>query len=276
MTRKRMQDDRSDTVTEEDLNDIHDFLLQYEVEYPDSAEIDRTVEALRLHMHASAGEQRGLGERLKRLLRLAASEVTLMSPFYWLMSTVLYLAGFMMIGLESKLTPEFALFTLAPMPFILGLVDIFRSRDQRMLELEMSCTFNAASVMLAKILIIGVYNIALNSLCSLWFIRITEQMDVMDITLLWMTPFSVISGLSLLAAIRLRGSTAVSFMIAIWFSFCLIVIINPSLMRRILTMPAAIYLLLIMLGAMLIVMQLYRLLYKSSVMEGMYECETNA
>ncbi|MBP1995170.1 hypothetical protein [Paenibacillus eucommiae] len=275
MTGKSTENELPEDMTEDEFKNIHDFLLQYDVKYPDPDAINRTVEAARFQMRLKARPKLRLWMRMQRVLRLAASELSMMSPLYWIVSAALYVSGFMMIGFKFHATPAFSLFALAPLPFILGLMEVFRSRDERMLELEMSCVFNAASVMLSKLSMIGVYNILLNSLCSLWLIRITEQTHLWDITLLWMTPFTLISGLSLVAAIHLRGSTAVLFVMTLWLSFCLILIFNPILMRNLLTMHTASYLLLIGFGIMLTVMQVSRLLKRTMEMEGMVEFETD-
>ena len=270
MTKKGGSNDWSDVMTEEEYKNMDDFFSKYEFKYPGSEEINRTVETVRFHMRMKAGHKRGSWERMKRLLRLTASEFIFISPTFWIVSAALYLAGFIMIGLEHDILPEFALFVLSPMPFILGLVEVFRCRDERMLELEMSCTYNAPSIMLSKLCIVGMYSILLNAICSMGLAGAAEQVHLMDITLLWMTPFTVLSGLSLAVAIRLRGSAAVVCMMSIWLGFCMIIILNPSLMRSILTMHAASCLLLIAMGVIMTATQISRLLMRTKDLEGAY------
>jgi len=267
------KDDWPANITEEEAQALSDFLLKIEVPYPNAQEVDRTIDVVRLHMKRGQG---GARYRLKRLLQLTITEVSVISPFYWLVSAALYMAGLIMIGLHLNIVPELVLFTLSPIPFLLGLVEVFRGRDEGMLELEMSCTFNAPSIMLSKLTIVGLYNIGLNVLCSLVFVHFAQQAYLGMITLLWMVPFTIISGLGLLMALYSRGSTAMSGMLACWLAFCMVVLLQPDFMKMLITMNASVSLLLIVAGMILIMIQVMLLLKKTSEVEGGVYLETNS
>jgi len=267
------KDDWPENLTEEEAQALSDFLMKIEIPYPDAEEVDRTIDAVRLHMKI---RKSGVRYRLKRLLQLTVTEVSVISPFYWLVSIALYTAGLIMMGLHLNVVPELVLFTLSPIPFILGLAEVFRGRDEGMLELEMSCTFNAPSIMLSKLTIVGLYNIGLNVLCSLVFVHFAQQAYLGTITLLWMVPFTIMSGLGLLVALYSRGSTAMSGMLAIWLAFCMIMLLQPAFMQGLLTMNAPVSLLLIVVGLILIGTQVILLLKKTSEVEGGTYLETNS
>jgi len=269
------KDDWPENITEEEAQALSDFIMKSEVPYPDAGEVDRTIAAVRLHMSMKM-KKRGARDRLKRLLQLTVTEVSVISLFYWIVSAALYVAGFIIIGLHLNVVPELVLFTLSPIPFLLGLAEVFRGRDEGMLELEMSCTFNAPSIMLSKLTIVGLYNIGLNVLCSLVFVHFAEQAYLGTITLLWMVPFTIMSGLGLLVALYSRGSTAMSSMLVIWLSFCMVVLLKPDFIQGILTMNEPVSLLLVVAGLILIVTQLILLFKKTSEVEGGDRLETNA
>lgn len=278
MTRKGIQDDWSDLpedVSEEDFEQIQDFLQKYEVKYPDSEEINRTVEEVRIYLVMNTSKKQGIWVRSKQLLRIAASEVSIMRSYYWIISAILYLVGYIMLGLKIDLSPTFILFVLSPIPFILGMIEMFRSRDEGMMEMEMSCTFSGASVMLAKLCVISSYNIVLNVIAAFFYISQSEGSFIGNITLMWLTPFTIISGLSLLISIRLRSHTAVLCMLSIWISFCLIIISNSNLMRNILSMHKSSYLTLILLGVLLTFIQAASLVKRMREREGGISFEIN-
>jgi len=274
LTRRETDIDLPEDVTEEDLREIELFLSKHEVKYPSELEIDRTVDEMRLHMRLrNTGDSRA--KRIIKQLRLTALEVTLMHSFYWISSIMLYSAGYFAAVLNMDVSPLLVLFVLSPLPFILGVVGLFRSRDERMLELEMSCVNNAASVMLAKICIVGCYNVCLNFAFSL-AIAGQSPMGLMDITLLWLAPFTVVSGLSLIIASRLRGGTAVLLLLFVWGMAGMSLLLTPSWRLPLLSVHPLIYIPIILGGGALVAVQTQSLIRKmQQSMEGVYYREAD-
>ncbi|WNQ11963.1 hypothetical protein MJA45_02570 [Paenibacillus aurantius] len=275
MTERRHPDEGPEDRLDEDDLDIRRFLQKYEVKYPDAREVDRTVEAVKLHMRLDVSRERGAGRRLLRLLRLAVSEVSIVHPSYWMVSLALYLIGFLVGEGGLPASPAQTLFILSPMPFLLGMAEVFRSRDEGMLELEMSTPFNGASVLLARLSIVGVYTILLNSLAVLWLADSSNFSRLMGITVLWLTPFTLLSGLALLAASRWRGSTAVLVTMTVWVGFCLVAVMSPPLMRSLLSVSAVSSLLLMIAGILLAAGQVRGLIRQASEWEGGYGFEAD-
>ncbi len=275
MNKNNQNEELPPDVSKAELDDIKQFLALHEVKYPDQQHIQATVEAVRLQMRISASQQVSRWEQSKELLKLAASEITSLHPLYWIISTVLYIVGFVIMQLEISLEPQFTLFIIAPLPFVMGLVEVLRSRDEGMLELEQSCTYNAVSIMLAKLIIIFSYSIALNVLVALWLSEHSGLAPLWELMLLWLVPFTCVSGLALLTAIRLRGSTAIMLVTSIWISICFIIISTTNLISAIISMHAVAQLIFIGFGSCLAITQLRRLLLNVSDKKGLYEFEAN-
>lgn len=259
---------------DEDMLDIAQFLAQHEVKYPSEAEMNRTVDELRLLM-ALVGNRETATARARKLIRLMAVEVTLFHPSYWITLVLLYAAGYLGVVASGYLSPPLILFLLAPLPGILGAVELYRSRDERMLELEMSCVHNGASVMLAKLFVVGCSTVGLNFVFA-WGITGYSATGIMHLTLLWLAPFTGISGLALLAVARLRGGTAVMLVLSLWGTAAVLLLMTPAWQAQLLAISPLMYVPVVLAGAALIALQLRRMLRMIHLItEGEYAGEAD-
>ncbi|XID90599.1 hypothetical protein ACF3MZ_18880 [Paenibacillaceae bacterium WGS1546] len=267
MPRNKIGDELPE-LEEAEIVRLERLLEAYEPPYPSETEINRTIEAAKFQLSLQGKSPQRRRGAAARLLRHMAIEITVINRIYWLVSLLLYVAGFAALQLQLYPVPEFALVAIAPVPFLLGLIEVMRSRDELMLEMEMACSFNGASVMLAKLCIIGGYNIVLNVVVSVWFAGTVTALRLGEIMQLWLLPFTLISALALLIVMRLRGSTAVLLTLGSWAGCCLVMLAKPELLSRLLALPTAGGLLLIVLGAMVIVYQARRLMRRTSEQVG--------
>lgn len=274
MTRKTSKNELLDDVTNEDMRDIDRFLAQHEVKYPSESEVNRTVEELRLHMVLISNRETSTVRAMK-LIRLMSMEVTMFHPSYWITLVLLYAMGYLGVLVSGYLSPPLILFLLAPLPGILGAVELYRSRDERMLELEMSCVHNGASVMLAKLFLVGCTTVCLN-LVFTWGIAGYSSTSIMQLTLLWLAPFTVISGLAMLAVARLRGSAAIMLVLSLWGTAAVLLLMKPAWQAHLLAVSSLMYVPVVLAGAALIALQLQRMLRMIHLtMEGEYAGEAD-
>jgi len=256
-------------LDEAEIARLEKLLDAYEPPYPNEREITRTVEMAKFQLSLQGSGVLGKRGGAVKLLRHMAVEITVISRFYWLVSLILYVAGLAMLQLRLfAALPELALVAVAPVPFLLGLIEVMRSRDERMLEMEMACSFNGASVMLAKLSIIGGYNIVLNMVVSVWLAGTVTALRLGEMLQLWLLPFTLISALALLVVTRLRASSAVLLALGAWAGCCLLVLAHPQSVRQLLLLPGAAGLLLIFFGAAAIVYQTRRLLQQTHEQAG--------
>lgn len=274
MTRTNGKVELPEDISDEDMQDIAQFLALHEVKYPGEAEIDRTVDELRLHM-ALVGNRETAAYQANRLIRLIAMEMTLFHPSYWITLILVYAAGYLGILASGYLSPPLILFLIAPLPGILGAVELYRSRDERMLELEMSCVHNGASVLLAKLFLVGCSTVCFNFIFA-WGITGSSSTGIMHLTLLWLAPFTVISGLAMVAVARLRGSAAVMLVLSLWGTSAVLLLMKPIWQERLLAVSPLMYVPVVLAGAALIAIQLQRMLRMIQLTtEGEYAVEAD-
>ncbi|GBF74971.1 hypothetical protein PA598K_03344 [Paenibacillus sp. 598K] len=229
MNRKAINDDLGD-VSEAELDRLERLLDNWQTPQASPDEIERTIAAASLELRLRATPAESWAQRMLRLLRLVAGELPFMSRSFWVASLLLYVVGLLSL-MQLQQTPQLALFALAPVPMLLGLGEALRSRDAGMLELEMSCRYNGASVMLAKLSIAGVYTVALNSAASLWLSGTGTGIRLGELTLVWLTPFTLATAVALAVIMRMRGSQAVLLTLAVWAMCCLLLLLSPELGR---------------------------------------------
>ncbi|MED0758571.1 hypothetical protein P4S93_06710 [Aneurinibacillus thermoaerophilus] len=260
MKKSKANTEFPEDVSHADLQQIIANLNKFEVKFPDQNEINSTIETARTQMRIRARKKSGLLCRFSRIIWFAFSEISVIRPIYWLTSIALYVAGALFTWLSAMSNPYMMLLALSPTPFMLGLIEVFRGRDERMLELEMSCRYNAISVILSKLFVIGVYNIFINFVCSILFSLMSDSVQMYKITLFWLTPFTLVCGLSLMIAIRLRGGTSVMAMVSIWVSLCMVFLLSPALIDKLLVLDTFFYLMLIVIGTACTAIQIKKLL----------------
>ncbi|REK76949.1 hypothetical protein [Paenibacillus paeoniae] len=258
------RNDRRDSMpSEAEFEHIISQLQHFEVKYPDESEVARTVEAVQRHMAQSrAGKVRTVGIRIRELHSLALSEITFMNPMYWITCLALYVAGVLLI--LGGLNATFIITAIAPMPFLLGLMEVFKGRDSRMMELEASCKFNAVQIILVRLWIVTVYSVLVNSILSLLFTPNGGELLLKDVTLLWLTPLSLTSGLALTMAVSFRSSRVVITFLPMWLVACLAIQTLPSLKAYLEAVQPAAQLALVALGLVFTAIQTWRAAVRSN------------
>ncbi|MDT2275515.1 hypothetical protein P7H20_12580 [Paenibacillus larvae] len=116
---------------------------------------------------------------------------------------------------------EAAIGFTAPLPLLIGINDVFRSRDKGLFELEMACKFTGSELLLAKLFLIGLYNFLL-------IVLFCFGLTIFDFTsaswrLLFdgMASFLGLTGISLYFALRFRAAY-VSFLMFLLWSFSIL------------------------------------------------------
>ena len=72
---------------------------------------------------------------------------------------------------------------------LIGLVEIFRSRDEGMIELELSLTYSPSDLMLSKLAIVGFFNLACNLLLIVVINFFAEPIVLIELLKYWAVPY---------------------------------------------------------------------------------------
>ncbi|MGO4541723.1 hypothetical protein [Paenibacillus sp. 2TAB19] len=188
------------------------LLDDYSVEYPSEDAIVRTIDTLRPYVispelrHSTKGRL-PIKRDLFTMLHIRSG--------FWLINVLFFLAGLYFWGYKDG-DPYTILMLLAPVPFLIGLLEIFRGRDDGLIELEMSCKYSAQQLLLAKMVVIGGYNVLLSSLLITAFGMFGEPIVLTKLLMYWVAPFTVVSSIGFSVACRVRGAVSTAVMLTLW------------------------------------------------------------
>lgn len=247
------------------------YLEQYTVEFPSEEEIDQSIEALRQYVPRK-------NESLKKfceLIRLAVGEITYISKIYWIACTILFLAGYLIT--INQIDPYITIMALAPLPCILGIVEIFKGRDKCMLEIELSCKISAVQLMISRILVIGVYSIFMNTALSIFICMFRSNIDLWKLSVLWLTPLTLVSGISLWIAMKIRGEYAVGVIVSVWLMVIFSTCFNKKFINNLVQFNTVSYLVILSISILMFMLQLKALMSKyNSIFERGNQIEISA
>jgi hypothetical protein len=114
--------------------------------------------------------------------------------------------------------------------------------------------------MLSRLVLIGVYNILLNTLFSTVISMIIPKIVLWKILLLWITPFTGVSAVALWLAMKVRGGYAVTLLISGWVVAALSVILSPKFVELFEQLNILGHVVINGLGVLLILLQVKKIL----------------
>jgi hypothetical protein len=152
------------------------------------------------------------------LLATARTQVSLFGPAFWLVSALITLVGAGVV--LSKVLPDQELVLRASGPLLayLGTVVAFRGPGLRVLELELVCLPSPLQLALARLVIVLGYDVGLGLALSL-AIWAGGTGQVLALTLSWLMPLLLVTGLALLLSLRLSVQAAASLAYGSWLAF---------------------------------------------------------
>ena len=157
---------------------------------------------------------RGLGV----LVATGGAQVSLLGIRFWLVSALVTMAGAIVV--LSRLLPDEALVLRIGGPLLayLGTAAAFRGRGARVLELEFTCIPSPVQIVLARLVIVLGYDVALALGLSL-VLWAGGSAQVLSLTLSWLMPLLLVAGLALVLSLRLPLQTGVSLAYTGWLAF---------------------------------------------------------
>lgn len=249
------------------LMDMEKELNEYLVKYPDSNHIQSTIESLHQYVPNPAVKQVPFGQKTVKLLKLSLSELLFMNKLYWVTSFILFILGYF-VTLSQSYNPAMTLFVLAPLPFVIGLVELFKGREQGMLEIEMSCKFSAHKIMLSRLLIISMFNIILNIILTISFKPLFDGENILRMISVWFLPLIIFSALALWLNTNVRGVLFNITFVFLWLITSITIINNPVWIQNLLTLPISLFMSAMLFGIGLFTYQVIQLTKKYSIYDG--------
>lgn len=253
-------------MTNEQNDNLKTELDQYIVEFPNEFEINTTIHSLRQYVPSKQTKITHFFQRFSKLINHTKTEVFFMSKAYWFISIILFIIGYFITILHAY-NPIITLIFLAPLPFILGLFEVFKSRNQGLIEMEMACKFSAHEVMLARLLLVSLFNLTLNMLLTLAFSPYIMTTTLLHVTMLWLTPFTLSTAVMLWFSMHVRSTTLSLALIPLWGFFILSLYTDVKWQPYVFDMHIAIHLILIGIAIGLFFIQIKQLINKYSIYE---------
>ncbi|MFJ5714513.1 hypothetical protein [Neobacillus sp. NPDC093127] len=188
--------------------ELEDCFNEFTIEYPSEEKIEQTIAML----HQYVPEKKKV-----HLFQQVYKELLGVSRIFWI-ANLIYLAvgiGFICLGGGN---PYMTLFLLAPLPVLISLIDVFRGRDEGMIELELSFKHSPSQLILSKLATIGLFNLVCNVVLITVIDIFTENILLSSLLKYWAVPYMVSISLCLFLSIKFRAVFAAPISIAILFS----------------------------------------------------------
>jgi hypothetical protein len=257
-----------------EMEELEQELNQYLVKYPDEHHVNATIDTLRQYVPEKSKQTVSHLERFVTLIKRSGTEITLINPSYWIISSLLFIVGYLITS-QSAYHPLLTLLILAPLPFVLGLIEVFKGREQGVLEMEMTCKFSAHEIMLSRLFLIGVFNVTLNTMLMISFVPLFDAVSIWQMLMTWFTPLTIFAAIALSLSMKFRGVVFVTIFLVLWSGFCIFTISNQVWIQTLLNLSISFHLLFSCLGIVLLALQVKQLMKKYSSYEGVETVEVS-
>jgi hypothetical protein len=203
--------------------EIEQFLEAYTIEYPTEEEITKSISIIKTYTPEKKKSVLSIYKSFRPLLKRSSQDIANIHVWFWVANLALFLIGVGSV-LFIKQNPYYLIMYLAPIPFLLGLIEAFKSKDENVLELEMSCKYSGQEVILSKLFLIGMYNILLNTAASVALYNLVPYLFLTKLLLYWMTPFTFVMAVALMMAKKFRSGWLTSGFISAWSVACIVIL----------------------------------------------------
>lgn len=213
---KKIDDDKFEDLLEEELKEIENFLDSYIVSNVDEQKIEDTIDVLREYMPVIERKHKiNLYTNIKSSLELVKLNLFFVSKLYWILSLLLILLG-TIITVKFKFNIYETVILIAPIPILLGIFELVKGRDESAWELELSYKYSLREIILNKIIIIGVFSIAIALIMSTLLLNTYSGVNILRMIALWLIPIFLTSSISLIIVSIYRSINSVALCLSIW------------------------------------------------------------
>lgn len=219
----------------ENTEELKNFLQAYRVPYPSEDQVNDMIESLGQYVPSRKEFVPARADTFLRLIQDAAISLRFMGVSYWIITLLLYLAGAVVVSVIPA-NPCKLLLILGPLPVMLGLLEVFHGREEKMLELELVCKITAQEIVLSRIMIICIYNAILNVGLSGIIGSLYPAVLLWRITLLWLAPMILTGGIALWFCSFIRSEYAVLGSVSCWIAAAFVLASQDSWFENLLNL----------------------------------------
>lgn len=251
--------DFPEDMEEEDIKNLIEMMDYYVVEMPQEDEVNKTIDNLRQFVPK---KKKRRSTKVFQAIKMAVNDVSFLSSTYWLVSFGMFVLGLYAVGTDridivnNNNNPYIMAIILSPIPFIFGILEIYKGREEGVMELELSCKMSIGEIMISRIIIVSIYNILLNTILSIVLVHLNSSVIFLRITLMWFTPFTLISGIGLFLVAKLRGSLVTTIFTSIWMIFSISILLQREIADKMMEVNIVVYIVLSILGTVIFLFQM--------------------
>lgn len=200
-------------------HNIKEYLDSYKVDFPNEDEMEGCIELIMSQVSVKVTRVENILRKAKSLLLNSTREMMNFSWMFWGMNGLFLLFGIITL-VQWKANPYMTVFALAPLPFIVGILEILKSKDEGLIELEMTLKYNMQQIITSRLLVIGLYNFLVNMLLTLISVFIYPEVLFSQLMLSWTVPFVLVTSIAFLLALYIKGVVASGSVLVLWVAAC--------------------------------------------------------
>ncbi len=200
-------------------NEIQEFLDSYKVDFPNEEEMESSIEYIMANLLPAESRASLFQKRAKSLIVNCTREMLHFGWLFWALNGMFVLLGIISL-IQWRTDPYITAFALAPLPFIVGIFEILKSKDEWLVELEMTLKYNAQQIFMSRLLLVGVFNLLINLAISFVSLALDPEIIYTKLLMAWTIPYVVVTGLAFLFAMKTKGNVASGITVAVWFAVC--------------------------------------------------------
>lgn len=216
---ENIEDEQFEDLLEADLMDIEDYLDSYVVNQVDEEKIDSTIDILKTYMPKeeveTAKKDIRIFDVIKENIGLVKLQLSLISKSYLILSLLLILVG-TIATVKLNLSVNLSASIIAPIPILLGILEIIKGREENVWELELSYKYSLREIILSRLIIINVISILISIIISINLNNIYSQINLFNMISIWLIPIFAISSISLVITSVYRSMNSIALCMAVW------------------------------------------------------------
>jgi hypothetical protein len=210
-----MMKENQDLESNQD-KEMEEMLSYYIIDQPNKRQVDQTIENLKIFVPDKKRSRfTSTLLTLKELIQINTKNFFYIESTFYLYNLLFFIGG-LIYCLFLQGDPYVTVMALSPVPFILGLIEVFKGRDNSLFELELSCKYSASQLMATKITITSMYNLLLSGLFVLLLDYFGTNWLLESLMTYWLVPISVVSVVGLYIATKFRSMMVVPPILAVW------------------------------------------------------------
>ncbi|MFC7371601.1 hypothetical protein ACFQPF_07925 [Fictibacillus iocasae] len=199
--------------------EVQRYLELYSVDFPNEDEMESSIAMIMAHAPKKKNRLRIVQNGAVSLLQNSMRELLHFDAAFWVLNAIFLTLGAVTL-IEQTIDPYMMAFILAPLPFISALYEIFKSRDEGLMELEMSLKYSTQQIMMSRLLMVGVFNLMMNTVLWISFSIVYPDLLFSKLLISWTVPYVLVTSISFLFAMSVKSSISSGIVTAVWVSFC--------------------------------------------------------